>query len=453
MNDNPQTIWNKATEKIKSDFPPATFKLWFGQSRPLRISDSVLIIELPNKHFRDWMEKHLDLINKALSEVSDSNNLCVDFEIRHDSLDCNQEEKNEIPEPVYEPESETVFPGTDLNPRYTFDTFVVGAANRFAQAASEAVATDPGTRYNPLFIYGGVGLGKTHLLHAIGHKIKSKTPKKRVLYLTCEKFTQEFIDSLRNNKTHEFNKKYNNVSVLLLDDIQFIENKERTQEEFFHIFNTLYESQRQVVISSDKPPDKIKTLEERLRSRFQWGVISDIQPPDLETRIAILKTKAERENLDVPDDVLLFIATNIKDNIRKLEGSLIRIYAFSSLTGSDVTVDNAREILKDIISKDSSKSPISIDKIQQEVSKHYRINVKELKSKKRTKNIVFPRHLAMYLSRKMTEKSTTEIGRDFGNRDHTTVLYACQIIRKKIEDDPYFSTLVNRIINKIKANC
>jgi len=240
------------------------------------------------------------------------------------------------------------------------------------------------------------------------------------------------IESIRKNKMTEFNKKYVNVSVLLMDDIQFLESKERTQEVFFHIFNNLYEAHKQIVLTSDKPPNKINTLEERLSSRFQWGVIADIQPPDLETRIAILKSKAERENLDVPDEVLLFIAKNIKDNIRKLEGALIRIFAFSSLTGSDVTIDNTREILKDVLSDEPSKSPVSINKIQNIVANHYHMHVKDLISKKRSKNLVFPRHLAMYLSRKFTEKSTTEIGKDFGNRDHATVMYACKVISKKI---------------------
>lgn len=451
MQTSPETIWEKTTQNLKSSFPPETFKLWFNPTRALSFSDNILNIEVPNKYFCDWMNKHCDIIRSSLSNVVNSDNPHIEFIVNSSSNMYSPPRKEEFPEPVYTPDNENIFPETDLNPRYTFEDFVIGASNRFAQAASEAVSNEPGTRYNPLFLYGGVGLGKTHLLHAIGHRIKQLQPKKWVLYVTCEKFTQEMIESIMKGRMTEFNKKYKKVSVLLMDDIQFLENKERTQETFFHIFNNLYESQKQVVITSDKPPDKIKTLEERLRSRFQWGVITDIQPPDLETRIAILKSKAERENLEVPDDVLLFIATNIKDNIRKLEGALIRIYAFASLTGSDVTIDNAREILKDIISDESSSAPMSIDKIQEVVSNHYHIQVKDLKSNKRTKNIVFPRHLAMYIARKMTENSTTEIGKKFGNRDHTTVMYACKIIRKKLDDDPYFNSLLNKIISKIKA--
>jgi chromosomal replication initiator protein len=448
---NPEKIWEKTTAILKSSFPPETFKLWFNPTRPVSFSNDTLTLEVPNKYFSEWMYKNINHIHSALKTAVGLENIKVEFNISSSQIELRDSEKEKMPEPVYEPEDETIFPGTDLNPRYTFESFVIGSSNRFAQAASEAVANEPGTRYNPLFLYGGVGLGKTHLLHAIGHRIKSRNAKKRALYVTCEKFTQEMIDSMIKNKMPEFNKKYTNLNALLIDDIQFLENKERTQEIFFHIFNNLYESQKQVVISSDKPPSKIKTLEERLRSRFQWGVITDIQSPDLETRIAILKSKAERENLDVPDDILLYIATNIKDNVRKLEGALIRIYAFSSLTGSDVTLDNVQEILKDIISKDKTASPIQIERIKEIVSKHYHIPVKDLKSKKRTKNIVFPRHLAMYLSRKLTEKSTTEIGRDFGDRDHTTVMYACKIISKKIDEDPYFNTLLNRIVNEIKA--
>ena len=445
---NAELIWENLTQNLKSNFPDETFKLWFGPTKATSFSDNILNVEVPNQYFFEWMDKRTEDIQTALKKVVNSDTVAIRFIINPSSNDYSPPEKEEVPEPTYQPEDETTFKGIDLNPRYTFESFVIGASNRFAQAVSEAVANEPSTKYNPLFLYGGVGLGKTHLLHAIGHKIKSNNPKMRVLYVTCEKFMQEMIDSLKNNDTVNFNKKYTSINVLLIDDIQFLENKEGTQERFFHIFNTLILSQKQVVISSDRPPDKIKTLKERLRSRFQWGVTTDIQPPDLETRIAILKSKSERENLELPDDVLLFIATNIKDNIRKLEGALIKIFAFSSLTGSDITVDNSREILKDIIIVDEDTSPVSVEKIQEVVSNHYHILVSDLKSQKRTKNLVFPRHLAMYLSRKLTENSTTEIGRDFGDKDHTTVIYACKTISEKIDKDPYFSALVDKIISK-----
>ncbi|MFH1416361.1 MAG: chromosomal replication initiator protein DnaA [Elusimicrobiota bacterium] len=445
-----ELIWEKTTSSLRDVFPPETFKLWFNSTRAVSSVDNILEVEVPNKYFYEWMLKNIDHIENSLKSVVAIDKFKIKFIIRSSDDVFKPPQKYDLPEPTYHPDDETAFPSTDFNPRYTFDSFVIGSSNRFAQAASEAVANEPGKRYNPLFVYGGVGLGKTHLLHSIGHRVKHNDPRKNVHYVTCEKFTQEMIECIRKNKMTEFNKKYTNISVLLMDDIQFIEGKEKTQETFFHIFNNLYESQRQVVITSDDPPDKLKTLEERLRSRFQWGVITDIQPADFETRIAILKSKAEREHLDVPDDVLLFIAKNIKDNIRKLEGALIRIYAFSSLTGSDVTVDNTKEILKDIISDETFSAPVSIDEIQKCVAEHYHLHVKDLTGKKRSKNFVFPRHLSMYISRKLTEKSTTEIGKDFGGRDHATVMYACKIISKKLDEDHYFVKMVDKLITKIK---
>ncbi len=452
IQDNPEFIWEKTITGLKPHFPAETFNLWFNPTKAVSISDNILNVEVPNKYFYEWMNKHINHIENALKSVIKVESCKLNFIINPVRNSYSPPQKEELPEPTYQPQDETIFPGANLNPRYTFESFVIGSSNRFAQAASEAVANEPGTRYNPLFIYGGVGLGKTHLLHSIGHRMKIKNQRKRVHYVTCEKFTGEMIESIKKNKMTEFNKKYTNIAVLLMDDIQFLEGKEKTQEIFFHIFNNLYETQKQIVLTSDNPPDKIRTLEERLLSRFQWGVITDIQPPDLETRIAILKLKAERENLDVPDDVLLFIAKNIKDNIRKLEGALIRIYAFSSLTGSDVSIDNTKEILKDIISSEMMHLPVSIEKIQQVIADYYHIHVKDLKSKRRLESFVFPRHLSMYLSRKLTEKSTTKIGKDFGNRDHATVMYACKIIAKKIEEDLYFNKTVEKIIAKIKED-
>lgn len=453
MMQNPETIWDSVTKNLREGFPQETFELWFSSTTAVNFAGGVLSIEVPNRYFKEWMDKHNRAINSALRSVTDGAGDEVAFSVNEQKQFYKPQEKNDLPEPVYEAENETFFPETDLNPRYTFDTFIVGVTNRFAQATSEAIANDPGSSYNPLFLYGGVGLGKTHLLHAIGHRIKSKNPSKKVLYVTCEKFTQEYIEGIRDkqNKMPSFQKKYFNVSVLLIDDIQFLEGKIQTQEAFFHIFNNLIERRRQVVISSDKTPDKIKTLEERLRSRFQWGVIADIQPPDLETRIAIIQSKAERDNLDIPDDVILFIAANIKDNVRKLEGSIIRLCAYSSVFGKKLTVKNAQELLKDVISPDETSEPISINRIQKEVSDFYHIPLSDLKGKKRTKNLVLPRHLAMYISRKLTEKSTTEIGEEFGGRDHTTVMYACEKVNKKIETDPYFETLVNKLTTKIRS--
>lgn len=450
---NPETIWESVTDILRDNFPEETFELWFSSTSAVEYSGGILKIEVPNKYFKDWMVKNQTSITAALRKVTDGDPAQVEFTINEKNQFYRPEIKDDLPEPVYEAESESFFPETDLNPRYTFESFVVGSANRFAQATAEAIANDPGSSYNPLFLYSGVGLGKTHLLHAIGHRIKSKDPSKKVLYVTCEKFTQEYIEGIRDqqNKMPAFHKKYFNVSVLLIDDIQFLEGKIQTQEAFFHIFNNLIELRRQVVISSDKSPDKIKTLEERLRSRFQWGVIADIQPPDLETRIAIVQLKAKRDNLDIPDDVILFLAANIKDNIRKLEGSMTRICAYCSLMGEKVTVNNAQEILKDVISPDMVRKPISVPQIQAEIADYYHIPLKDLQGKRRTKNLVLPRHLAMYISRKLTEKSTIEIGEEFGGRDHSTVIYACSKVSEKIEKDPYFEELVNKLITKIRS--
>ncbi len=445
------TIWDTTTEKLKSKFSKKTVDLWFSPTKIESYKDNILTLKVPNQYFLRWMEKNKKDILKVLRTNKNLKNAKINFVVEPDDFSYKPPAKNDLPDPTHFPENETAFPGSDLNPRYTFDAFVVGSSNRFAQATAEAVSNNPGTRYNPLFIYSDVGLGKTHLLHAIGHRIKSNNPRTKVRYITCEKFMQEMVDGMRKKTMPVFKKKFLNVSILLIDDIQFLENKERTQDVFFHIFNELYESQKQIVITSDKSPDKIKTLEERLSSRFQWGVIADIQPPDLETRIAILKSKAEWENLDVPNDVILFLATNIKDNVRKLEGALIRIYAHSSLMGSEVTVDNTKEILKDIIDKDQKNTEVSTAKIQKIVADYYHVQIDDLKSKKRHKKIVFPRHLAMYLTRKLTDKSTTSIGNEFGGRDHTTVMYACNVIQDKINEDPYFQNILDKIIEKIKA--
>ena len=337
-----------------------------------------------------------------------------------------------------------------LNPKYTFDTFVIGNSNRFAHAASLAVAEAPAQAYNPLFIYGGVGLGKTHLMHAIGHYILNQNPKSKVVYVSSEKFTNELINSIRDDRNDEFRNRYRNVDVLLIDDIQFIAGKERTQEEFFHTFNALHESNKQIILSSDRPPKEIPTLEDRLRSRFEWGLIADIQPPDLETRIAILKKKAKVENLNVENDVMLYIATKIQSNIRELEGALIRIVAYSSLTNKKVTVELAEEALKDIISSTQPKE-ITVDLIKEVVSKNFNIKMEDFSSKKRTRAIAYPRQVAMFLCRDLTDLSLPKIGDEFGGRDHTTVIHACDKISDDIESDPNFKRKMDNVIKEIKG--
>ncbi|VTQ81428.1 chromosomal replication initiator protein DnaA, partial [Hathewaya histolytica] len=338
-----------------------------------------------------------------------------------------------------------------LNPKYTFNSFVIGNSNRFAHAASLAVAEAPAKAYNPLFIYGGVGLGKTHLMHAIGHYILQNNSKSKVVYVTSEKFTNELINSIKDDKNEEFRNKYRNVDVLLIDDIQFIAGKERTQEEFFHTFNALHEANKQIILSSDRPPKEIPTLEDRLRSRFEWGLITDIQAPDFETRIAILKKKADVDNLNIDNEVMVYIANKIKSNIRELEGALIRVVAYSSLTNKQINVDLAAEALKDIISNKQSKQ-ITIDLIQDIVSSYYNLKIEDLKSARRTRNIAFPRQIAMYLCRKLTDMSLPKIGEEFGGRDHTTVIHAYDKISENLKKDETLEDIVNELAKKIKQN-
>lgn len=446
-----EQLWDEILNKLKEEMPKDSYELWFKPTRAVSFEDNLLNVQVPNRFFSKYLqERHKGKIEELL-KVTTASETQIIFTIDPQSHIQEKERKDEEIEPTSIAADETTFTTMEFNPKYTFENFVVGPSNRFAHATAEAVANDPGKAYNPLFIYGGVGLGKTHLLQAIGHYNKKQNPRLAVLYITSERFTNELIESIRNDRMVEFRNKYRHLDVLMIDDIQFLVGKESTQEEFFHLFNTLYEAHKQIVISSDSTPKEIPTIEERLRSRFQWGVIADIQPPDIETRIAILRKKAEAENIFIPDDVVLFLASQIKSNIRELEGCLIRIVAFSSLTGSEVTVDRSKEILKDIITKEELAVPITIELIQNAVSKHFHLDVKEMKSKKRTDAVAFPRQVAMYLARTLTEYSTTEIGADFGGRDHTTVMYACEKIKMKLAGDPFFAALINRITQEIKT--
>jgi len=446
-----EQLWNEILNKLQEEMPKDSYELWFKPTRAISFEDNLLNVRVPNRFFSKCLqERHKGKIEELLRATT-SPEAQIIFTIDPQSQVQENERKDEEIEPTSTAADETTFTTMAFNPKYTFENFVVGPSNRFAHATAEAVANDPGKAYNPLFIYGGVGLGKTHLLQAIGHHNKKLNSRLSVLYITSERFTNELIESIRNDRMKEFRNKYRNLDVLLIDDIQFLAGKESTQEEFFHSFNTLYEAHKQIVISSDSTPKEIPTLEERLRSRFQWGVIADIQPPDIETRIAILRKKAEGENIFIPDDVVLFLASQIKSNIRELEGCLIRIVAFSSLTGSEVTVDRTKEILKDIINKEELTAPITIELIQNVVSKHFHLDIKEMKSKKRTDAVAFPRQVAMYLVRTLTEYSTTEIGAEFGGKDHTTVMYACEKIKMKLAGEPFFTALVNRITQEIKT--
>ncbi len=433
---------------MKKKISKPSFETWLKSTKATSLQGDTVIVTVPNDFARDWLEgRYSQLITGVLYELT-GEQLQVKFIIPQDQED-KEIKKSFLKQKVRREKERTDFTKNMLNNKYTFDTFVIGSGNRFAHAASLAVAEAPAKAYNPLFIYGGVGLGKTHLMHAIGHYVIEHNPSAKVLYLSSEKFTNEFINSIRDNKAVEFRNKYRNVDILLIDDIQFLAGKEQTQEEFFHTFNTLHEEQKQIVISSDRPPKEIPTLEDRLRSRFEWGLITDITPPDLETRIAILRKKAKADGLDIPNEVMLYIANQIDSNIRELEGALIRVVAFSSLINKDINADLAAEALKDIIPSSKPKVITPLD-IQQVVGEQYNVKLEDFKAKKRTRSIAYPRQIAMYLSRELTDLSLPKIGEEFGGRDHTTVIHAHEKISKLVEKDPQLEKEIAEIKNILK---
>ncbi len=443
MDSNLENLWNETLQIIKVELTEVSFNTWLKTIEPISIENNQIILAAPNEFTKGILEgRYLNLIKNAIKQVSNKD-YNIHFIIPGEKLSNDTIKTQKIT-------TIDTHQRSQLNPKYTFDTFVIGNSNRFAHAASLAVAEAPAQAYNPLFIYGGVGLGKTHLMHAIAHYVLNQNARSKVVYVSSEKFTNELINSIRDDRNDEFRNKYRNVDVLLIDDIQFIAGKERTQEEFFHTFNALHEANKQIIISSDRPPKEIPTLEDRLRSRFEWGLIADIQPPDLETRIAILKKKASVENINVPNDVMLYIATKIQSNIRELEGALIRIVAYSSLTNKEVTVELAEEALKDIISNNKPRE-ITVDLIKKIVVKHYDIKLEDFDSKKRTRSIAFPRQIAMYLTRELTDLSLPKIGDEFGGRDHTTVIHACDKISNEIDKDEKFNEKINDIIKEIKG--
>ncbi|MCY8231193.1 chromosomal replication initiator protein DnaA [Priestia endophytica] len=448
--ENIHDLWDKALVEIQKKLSKPSFETWLKSTKAHSLQGSSLTITAPNDFARDWLEAHYgNLISETLYSLT-GEELEIKFIIpQHQSsneLDVDQpKEKKKKVDDVAE------FSPSMLNSKYTFETFVIGSGNRFAHAASLAVAEAPAKAYNPLFIYGGVGLGKTHLMHAIGHYVLEHNPSAKVVYLSSEKFTNEFINSIRDNKAVEFRNKYRSVDVLLIDDIQFLAGKEQTQEEFFHTFNTLHEESKQIVISSDRPPKEIPTLEDRLRSRFEWGLITDITPPDLETRIAILRKKAKADGLDIPNEVMLYIANQIDSNIRELEGALIRVVAYSSLINKDINADLAAEALKDIIPS-SKPRVITIHDIQRVVGQHYNVKLEDFKAKKRTKSVAFPRQIAMYLSRELTDFSLPKIGEEFGGRDHTTVIHAHEKISKLLDSDAQLQKQVKEIQDMLQRS-
>ncbi|GBF11455.1 chromosomal replication initiator protein DnaA [Tepidibacillus sp. HK-1] len=445
------SLWQKALSIIETKLSKPSFETWLKSTQISSLVNNDLTIIAPNEFARDWLEsRYSGLIQDTLFEVI-GEKLNIKFVIPPSASDIHLDQVSPTPKEVKPSnfDEEDAHTKSLLNPKYTFDTFVIGAGNRFAHAASLAVAEAPAKAYNPLFIYGGVGLGKTHLMHAIGHYVVQHNEKAKVLYISSEKFTNEFINSIRDNKTIEFRNKYRNIDILLIDDIQFLAGKESTQEEFFHTFNALHEASKQIIISSDRTPKEIPTLEDRLRSRFEWGLITDIQPPDLETRIAILRKKAKAENLDIPNEVMIYIANQINTNIRELEGALIRVVAYSSLINKDMSVDLASEALKDIIPSSKPKV-ITIHDIQKNTAEHFSLKLEDLKAKKRTKAVAFPRQIAMYLTRELTDYSLPKIGEEFGGRDHSTVIHAYEKVSTQLKTDPDLEKTITNLIEKIK---
>jgi len=424
--------------ELERKTPPTTLDSWFRPCRVAAIDGDHLRLAAPNTYTRDWLlQHHLAALEAAAHETLGGNPRI--------SIEIDTDPRPRSPAAPAVPDSTAVASG--LSVRYTFDSFVVGNSNQFAQAACQAVADLPSKAYNPLFIYGGVGLGKTHLLHAVGHQIARLYPTLRLLYLSTERFTNELINAIRYDRTAEFRAKYRTIDLLLIDDIQFISGKERTQEEFFHTFNDLYEARRQIVVSSDSAPKEIPEIEERLRSRFEWGLIADIQPPDFETRVAILKKKAEIERVRLPDDVAYLIASRIKANIREIEGSLTRMIAFCSLSGRQMTVDLAQEVLTDLWGEE--EKIITIEHIQRKAAEFFGVKLSDMRAKTRTKAVAFPRQIAMYLARQLTHASLAEIGRSFGGKDHTTVLHAVDKIQTLLHEDPKFKKTIDTLNQSI----
>jgi len=435
-----ENFWKNFLLQINEKTSPQVFETWFKPLILVDCSQSCVTIGVPKKFFSDWLnENYRELINGVI------------FNITKTTPDIKFSVCPETPEVVSEkpnPKAETknYYVPKNINGNYTFDNFVVGTSNQFANAACQAVANNPGETYNPLFLYSGSGLGKTHLLHAIVHQCLKNNKNTKIYYVTSEQFTNELINSIRYNKMLDFRNKYRNIDVLLLDDIQFIAGKERTQEEFFHTFNSLFELKKQIVVTSDTSPREINKLEERIRSRFQWGLIADMQPPETETRVAILKKKALEKNISLTNDVAFLLANSVTSNIRELEGLLTRLTAFSSLMGRDITVDFTKDVLKDFIKTDDRET--TPEEIQKTVSKYYNIKLSELKGKKKSSSIVLPRQVAMYLTRQLTTLSLPEVGQQFSGKDHSTVIYSVKKIDGLIKKDKKIKNDIDQLLKK-----
>jgi chromosomal replication initiator protein len=429
-------LWDDVLVRVEGKVNPHSFGTWFRPTQFRDLQGSALHVWVPNSQFREWLTRnYLGVIAEALEELGRS-----DVEVSF----LSEPDKAAAAEPA----ADAPAGATSLNPKYTFESFVVGSSNQFAHAAARAVAEIPSKSYNPLFLYGGVGLGKTHLMHAIGHYIQARNRHLNLLYISADRFINEMINAIRFDRLPAFRQKYRSIDVLLVDDIQFIAGKDRTQEEFFHIFNALHDSQKQIVISSDCPPRQIPTLEERLHSRFEWGLIADIQPPDIETKVAILRKKAEAERVEIPENVALFIASKVRTNIRELEGSLIRLIAYASLTGRDIDLGLAQEVLKDLLQTEDK--PITVEMIQKMVADHYHVKLADLKAKNNSKSVAEPRQIAMYLTKTLTNSSLPEIGKVFGGKHHSTVIHSVRKIDTMRKRDPEFDRLINSFVQAFR---
>ncbi len=445
------TSWETISQRLQQMLNEGTYTTWFGSARAVEQDDERLVVTVPNEFTKNWIEGHFaSLLDAAAAE----HELVVELRVAVAEAVARSVEP-EVPEATDDvvragAEAAASTAGTGINPKYTFDVFVIGASNRFAHAAALAVAEAPAQSYNPLFIHGSTGLGKTHLLQAIGHYVLQQHPQLNVRYVTTETVLNEFVDSMRDGRMVSFKQRYRTYDLLLVDDIQFIEGKERLQEEFFHTFNSLYEAGKQIVLSSDRPPHELATLESRLRSRFQWGLITDVQPPDLETRIAILRKKVMTERIEIGDpQVLTYIADRVTTNIRELEGALTRVVAYASLTGRPISTEVAEEVLRDLFPQGATR-PITIEQIQAAVSEMFHISITELRGDRRQQSIAYPRHIAMYLCRELTDASLPKIGAKFGGRDHSTVLHGVNKIARMLKEDREAFNVVQELTTRIK---
>jgi chromosomal replication initiator protein len=451
--------WARILDALEKKVNRHSYDTWLKPTRYSHASNGILFVRIPTAEFRHVSDKYADLIQEAVDNLGLGYEDVKFVTAEDDPSNTPIRHNGGLSAPSPGPQAaQGLQPAqarfdwdsaAQLNPRYTFDAFVIGSGNQFAHAACQAVAERPSKAYNPLFLYGGVGMGKTHLMQAIGHEIKRRTPQAAICYTSSEKFTNEMINSLRYDKMISFRDKFRTMDVLLIDDIQFLAQKERTQEEFFHTFNALHESMKQIVIASDRPPKELAEFEDRLRSRFEWGLIADIQPPDLETKVAILQKKAEQERVTLPTDVALFIASNIRSNVRELEGALIRLVAHSSLIGAEITLPYTQQVLKNFI--DSQARKVTIESIQKAVAEQFGLRLVEIKAKNNSRSIVYPRQIAMYLAKHLTEASLPEIGRQFGGKHHTTVLHSVDKIDQVRKDDKDLNRLLNKLTEQLGA--